>query len=88
MAISEVELTYLLLILMMIGAFGGWLLKVAVDESRADLRREAEAEERRREYERSVEESYIAECEERIKELNRQNTMYWWLSEVKGGANK
>lgn len=84
MAISEVELTYLLLILMMIGAFGGWLLKVAVDESRADIRREKEAEECRREYEQS----YIEACEERIKELNRQQTMFWWLSEVKGGAKK
>lgn len=84
MSITETELTYLLLILVMVGAFGGWLLKIAVDQMKADLRREAEAEERRREYEQS----YIAECEERIKELNRQNTMYWWLSEVKGGAKK
>lgn len=84
MAISETGLTYLLLILVMVGAFGGWLLKVAVDQMKADRRREEEAEERRREYEQS----YITECEERIKDLNRQQTMCWWLSEVKGGAKK
>lgn len=84
MSITETELTYLLLILFMIGCFGGWLLKVAVDQMKADRRREAEAKRRREE----CEQSYIAECEEQIKELNRQQTMYWWLSEVKGGAKK
>ena len=84
MWITETELTYLLLILFMVGCFGGWLLKVAVDQMKADQRRKEEAEDRRREYEQS----YITECEERIKDLNRQQTMYWWLSEVKGGAKK
>ena len=84
MSITETELTYLLLILFVVGCFGGWLLKIAIDQMKADQRREEEAEERSREYEQS----YIAECEEQIKELNRQQTMYRWLSEVKGGANK
>jgi hypothetical protein len=84
MSISEQELLFWILVLCMICCFGGWLLKVAVDQKKADQRREEEAEERSREYEQR----YIAECEERIKDLNRQQTMYWWLSEVKGGAKK
>lgn len=84
MSITETELTYLLLILFMVGAFGGWLLKVAVDQMKADRRREAEAEERRREYEQR----YIEQCERRIKTENRNQLIYLWLSEVKGGAKK
>lgn len=44
MSITETGLTYLLLILFMVGCFGGWLLKVAVDQYRADRRRELERE--------------------------------------------
>jgi Tfp pilus assembly protein PilE len=84
MWITETMFIYVILLFVAVGAFGGWLLKVAIDQMKADRRREAEAEERSREYEQS----YIAECEERIKDLNRQQTMYWWLSEVKGGAKK
>jgi hypothetical protein len=80
MAVSEVELTYLLLILIMVGAFGGWLLKVAVDQMKADRKREEEAENRRREYEQSCIEQY----EETIKEHNRRNLMHSWISEVTG----
>lgn len=84
MWITETMFLYVILLFVAVGCFGGWLLKVAVDESRADRRREAEAEDRRREYEQS----YIAECEERIKAFNRRQLMHLWLSEVKGGAKK
>jgi hypothetical protein len=88
MWITETMFIYVILLFVAVGAFGGWLLKIAVDQMKADRRKEEEAEERSREYERSITQRYIEQCEEQIKDNNRQQTMYWWLSEVKGGAKK
>lgn len=84
MWITETMFLYVILLFVAVGCFGGWLLKVAVDQMKADLRREAEAEERSREYEQR----YIEQCERRIKTENRNQLIYLWLSEVKGGAKK
>lgn len=81
MTYEQEILLYWILVLVVVAFIGGWVVKVALDQYRADKRRKEEALQRRLEYEMNLAEEYA----ERIKELNREKLFYEF---VKRGAEE